>query len=139
MADACMFAEVDLMLAHLGIGPGSVAAVHSTSWRQEGPRQINTFMAVIKTGDFALERWPALPITVDLAEAVGKPFTHAPSEPPVPRYVDVLMHGLRHLRFLLEPGRDATTAAAMGDLWRRHLEPLDSALATMYDVQHQAV
>jgi len=139
MADACMFAEVGLLLEGLGVPDGDVAAVHSTSWRQEGPRQVDTFMAVIAAGGLVRNRWPAaLPVTADLAAVVGKPFTHAASGPPTPRYVDVLMHGLRHLHYLVE--HDATAAAALGELWRRHLGPFEPALAGMYDrLHHEAV
>ncbi len=35
----------------------------------------------------------------------GKPLDYEPSKPPTPRHIDVLMHGLRHLRFLIETCR----------------------------------
>lgn len=52
----------------------------------------------------------------------------------MPRYIDVLLHGLRHLRFLLDS--DATNAAALAEPWPQHLAPLTPALATMYDQHH---
>ena len=54
----------------------------------------------------------------------------------MPRYLDVLFHGLRHLHYLAQT--DATNAAAMGELWRRHLEPFEAALAGMYSEPHRA-
>jgi len=137
MADGEPHDEVESLLYQYGLDCDS-AMLHSTSWRVHGPSVILTYMAVIRADDFVCGIWPdAQPITADLATAVGKPLTHAPNEPPTPRFVDVLLHGLRHLRYLMQ--HDVTNAAAMGDLWRRHLEPLEPALATMYDVQHEAV
>ena len=137
MASSSPHAEIELELFRHG-ALDRVAVMHSTSWRADGTSVIVTYMAVIKTSGLVRERWPlALPISLDLADAVGKPPTHSPVEPPAPRYVDVLHHGLRHLHYLMD--HDVTNAAAMGELWRRHLEPLEPALATMYDVQHEAV
>src|SRR5271165_1416835 len=54
---------------------------------------------LVRTTDFVREAWPeARPINLDLAEVVGKPLSYRPSEAPTPRHIDVLMHGLRHLR-----------------------------------------
>jgi hypothetical protein len=77
-----------------------------------------------------------LPISLDLANAVGKPLPYPPTEPPAPRYVDVLLHGLRHLRFLLDT--DTGNSAALDDYWRRHLAALDPALTIMYNQDRQA-
>ena len=43
---------------------------------------------------------------------------------------DVLLHGLRHLKFQIGPWGDAEIAAAMDRNWRRHLHALKPALAT---------
>ena len=89
-------------------------------------------MAVIAIPGLARDAWPtALPISLDLANSVGKPLPYTPTEPPTPRYVDVLLHGLRHLRFLLDT--DTGNSAALDDYWRSHLAKLDPALATMYN------
>ncbi|TDC96024.1 hypothetical protein [Actinomadura sp. 7K507] len=112
------------------------ALLHSTSWRVDGPALLVTYMAVIGVTGLIRDRWPnALPVSLDLATAVGKPPTHSPLDPPAPRHIDVLIHGLRHLRFLLET--DATNAAALDENWRRHLSGLAPALAGMYDQHHQ--
>lgn len=109
-----------------------VALLHSTSWRVEGPRVILTYMAVVRSSDLVRETWPsAMPIDLDLVDAVGKPLSYKPSEPPTPRHIDVLMHGLRHLRFLLDT--DSVNAAAMDQYLQRHLARLNPAFAAMYD------
>ncbi len=113
-----------------------VSLLHSTSWRVDGPHVVLTYMAVIATPGLVRETWPtALPISLDLADSVGKALPHQPTEPPTPRYVDVLLHGLRHLRFLLDT--DPGNSAALNDSWRRHLAALSPALATMYHQERQ--
>ena len=137
MADSDVHFEVESLLAEHGCARGDTAALHSTSWRPAGPSLMHAYMAVLRTDGVACGRWPgARPVSAGLAEAVGKPPTHAATEAPVPRFIDVLMHGLRHLRFLMD--HDATNAAAMGDLWRQHLEPFEPALAGMYSERHEA-
>jgi hypothetical protein len=145
MADSDMHWEVEMALLAHGIGRESVIALHQTSasepgaveasaWtscRPYGTSIIHTYMAAVRPGGFARETWPAArPLTVDLAQAVGQPRPHGAADPPVPRDVDVLIHGLRHLKNLIETDDD--NAAALGELWRRHLEPFKPALAAMY-------
>lgn len=137
MADGDVHFEVEMLLAEHGIQATDTAVIHSTSWRPDGPAVVLTYMTVIRTEGAVRERWPsAQPITAELAEAVGKPPTHAANEVPVPRYIDVLIHGLRHLAYLRE--HDVTNAAAMGDLWRQHLEAFKPAMAGMYSEPHRA-
>lgn len=137
MADSEPHTEVEFQLATHDV-PGA-AVLHSTSWRTEGTSVIVTYVAVIDAGSAVRVAWPAaLPVTTVLAAEVGKPPTHAPTEAPAPRYIDVLMHGLRHLRWLADPANDATSAAAFPAYWRQHLAPLEPALATMYDEPHRA-
>jgi hypothetical protein len=108
-----------------------VSLLHSTSWRPDGPHIILTYVAVIKISAFARDTWPkALPITLGLVNNAGKPLPGSPTEAPTPRHIDVLMHGLRHLRFLLDT--DTTNAAALDDHWRHHLAGLEPALAGLY-------
>jgi len=136
MADGEPHAEVELLLYdHDALD--DVALLHSTSWRVDEACVLLTYMALIQSSELVRDRWPtARPISLALPEAVGKPPTNAANEPPSPRYIDVLMHGLRHLRFLLD--HDATAAAVMDANWRRHLANLEPALAGMYDQLHQA-
>ena len=137
MADSEPHAEVEILLYRAGLD-GAAGVLHSTSWRVHGPSVILTYMAVIRPDDFVRGRWPgALPVTADLAGAVGRPATHAANEPPAPSFADVLLHGLRHLRYLVDT--DATTAAAMGAEWRRHLRPLEPALAGLYSDLHEPI
>ena len=136
--------EVERILFDHGIDPGSenfmvtpdmsqVAVIHSTSWRPDGSSVVLTYMAVIKVGGYVLETWPdAAPLTAALPAAVGKAPPHGAAEVPMPRWVDVPLHGVRHLAFLAGPGGDAETAAALDANWLRHLAPLRPALATMY-------
>ena len=107
--------------------------IHSTSWRPDGPTIVLTYMAVVKADGYVRERWPAaVPVTAALPAAIGKAPPHGATEVPVPRVADVLLHGIRHLRFLISPEGDAETAAALDANWRRHLAPLRPALAEMF-------
>jgi hypothetical protein len=131
MADDEPHSEVEYALSHHAASD-HVELLHSTSWRVDGPIVVLTYMAVIGIPGLARDSWPtARPISLELANAVGKPLSYQPTEPPTPRYVDVLFHGLRHLRFLLDT--DAANGAALDDYWRRHLAALNPALATMYN------
>jgi hypothetical protein len=143
MADSDMHWEVEMTLLAHGIKdeivmlhqtsasePGAVEPAVWTSCRPRGTSIIHTYMAAIRPG-VVRERWPlALPITAWLMQEVGKPRSHGAAAPPLPRDVDVLHHGLRHLKNLVETDDD--NSAALGELWRRHLEPFKPALATMY-------
>jgi hypothetical protein len=137
-ADSEPHFEIELDLMARGIR-GKVALMHSTSWRVDYKLggHVDTYMVVLKADDLVRGIWPgARPITLAAVEKVGKPETHAPDEAPSPTHFHVLMHGLRHLRYLLD--HDTTSATAMGDLWRQHLEPFEPALAVMYSEQHPA-
>jgi hypothetical protein len=135
--------EVELLLFQHGIDPGDAVFIrlpadtprtdvlHSTSWRPQGPTIVLTYMAVVKAGGYVRERWPAAaPLTAALPAAVGKAPPHGAAEVPVPRLVDVPLHGLRHVRWLMD--YDAETSAALDANWRRHLTPLEPALFTMF-------
>jgi hypothetical protein len=106
--------------------------IHSTSWRPDGPFIVLTYVAVVGfTTDAVIDSWGgAKPIGLALADAVGPPQTNAANAPPIPRYVDVLLHAIRHLRFLLS--EDSTVAAELDEAWRRHLDVLRPVLAGMY-------
>ena len=123
--------ELELELFGHGIGRGQVALMHSTSWRADGPCLIVTYMVVVRADDLVRGIWRgARPVNMKTVDAVGKPPAHGPTEPPAPSDFHVLMHGLRHLRFLMD--WDPREAAAMGEQMQRHLEPLTPALAGMY-------
>ncbi len=137
--------EVELLLFQHDIDPDDAVfirlpletpraeVVHSTSWRPDGPTIVLTYMAVVKPGGYVRERWPAaVPVTAALPEAVGKAPPHGAAAVPVPRLVDVLLHGIRHLKFLATEDGDAETAAALDENWLRHLAPLKPALAKMF-------
>jgi hypothetical protein len=105
--------------------------VHSTSWRTDGAHIVLTYVAVFETDGLVLDRWPgALPVSADLLPAVGNPPPHGAAEVPVPRYVDVLHHALRHLAWLQRT--DDSARAALTGHWENHLEQLRPALAGMY-------
>jgi len=136
-ADSEPHFEVEMILAQSGVCSRATQVLHSTSWRVDGQTIILTYMAVIETDDLVRKNWPnARPISVTLPDAVGNPSTNAANEPPVPRYIDVLLHGLRHLRFLRD--HDATASNAMGSTWHEHLEPFAEALAGMYGTPHHS-
>ncbi len=138
--------EAELLLFGHDIDPDDVAAfvrlpastprtevIHSTSWRPDGPTIVLTYMAVVKVGGYALETWPyAAPVTPSLLAAVGPAPAHGAAQVPVPRVLDVLFHGMRHLKFLASDEGDAETATALDANWLRHLEPLRPALARMF-------
>ena len=129
-SDSEPHAELESELFARGVAD-RVALLHSTSWRIDQSGLIVTYMAVIKADDLVRGIWPrALPITLAAIGKVGKPAPHGPTEPPAPSAFHVLMHGLRHLRFLMD--WDPREAAAMGEQMQRHLEPLTPALAGMY-------
>jgi len=108
--------------------------LHSTSWRDAGPAVVLTYMAVVRAEGYVLEMWPdAAPVTTALPAETRKPRPHRAAQPPeYIRASDVLLHGLRHLKFQIGPWGDANIAAAMDRNWRRHLRELKPALATMY-------
>ncbi len=130
-SDAEPFWVVDELLSTIGVSQGDPLLVHSTSWRVEYPHIILTFIAVLPCDDYVHARWPeALPITPDLLDAAGNPLPHDPAGPPTPRHLDVLLHGVRHLRFLLET--DAGAQQALVEPWPTHLAEFQPALAGMY-------
>jgi hypothetical protein len=144
MADSDVHYEAELLLFSHGIDPGDAAAfitlppgapaagvIHSTSWRPDGPAIMLTYVAVIAAAGYVLDTWrDAVPVTAALPAAIGPAPPHRAAAVPAPRVADVLLHGIRHLRFLL--GYDAETAAALDAAWRRHLAPLEPALAVMF-------
>lgn len=136
MSDSEPHAEVqDTLWRHGALDPPLL--LHSTSWRVDQQGLLLTYMAVIDVHELVLDAWPgAQPVSLELANAVGKPLPYHPAEAPTPRYVDVLMHGLRHLRFLLET--DTGNAAALDENWRKHLKRLSPALSGMYLTERSA-
>lgn len=111
----------------------SLRLLHSTSWRhEEHYGVILTFIAVLDPGDrLVRERWPkASPISVELLRVVGNPAPHGPIATPLIRYVDVLYHAIRHLRFLTDT--DDTAREALTEYWRDHLRDMAPVLAGMY-------
>lgn len=140
-ADSDPHGEVELTLARFG-ALDATRTFHSTSWRPAPPRLVLTYIAVVEAGDAALLRWPdALPITRRLLEDVGKPYHQGPLEPPLPRFVDCLTHGIRHLRLLTDPDGDCydeAVASALGERWWPHLAGLRPALAGLYSEAHSA-
>lgn len=122
--------EVELLIAGHDVELPSL--LHSTSWRPDGSAIVLTYVAVLPCDGLVLSRWPgARPISADLLPIVGKPPAHGPAEVPVPRYVDVLHHGLRHMTYLMQT--DASARSALVGYWARHLAQLEPALAGMYE------
>lgn len=126
-------AATDLLTANGALR--EVKLLHSTSWRAEDATVVLTYVAVIECGEFARDRWGnATPISPDLPAAVGKPVPVKATEAPIPRSIDVLMHGLRHLQFLMQT--DAAARSALYGRWPGYLAAFRPALAGMYDHQH---
>jgi hypothetical protein len=111
--------------------------LHSTSWRVDGSGHVLlTYVGIVTTTEeYVRTRWPnALPVTAELSQTVGRPLTHAAAEPPTPRDIDVLMHAIRHLRFLADT--DESARSAMSPAWLRHLQTLRPALSGLYTDRH---
>jgi hypothetical protein len=123
--------EVEYLLANHGLAD-SAALLHSTSWRMDEHAVVLTYMSVIKSAGPIPETWAdARPVSAALLAVVGQPAPSPVTAPPAPRYIDVLMHGIRHLRFLMDS--DSAARDALPDMWRRHLEPITPVLAGMYE------
>lgn len=131
-ADSDAHAEVELVMAAQGrVARDEVKLLHSTSWREEGPSTVLTYVAVLDCPGPVRGHWSdAAPCGPRLARFVGRPASHPATAPPVPRHSDVLMHALRHLRMLWETDDDAREA--MGPTLGGHLETLRPVLAGMY-------
>jgi hypothetical protein len=136
-ADGQPQAEVEYVLWSRGAAERTEFA-HSTSWRVDGPHIVLTYIAVVSVDELVRDTWPsASPISARLANVVG-PATSGPAlSEPVPRHIDVLFHGIRHLRFLLDT--DATAQRALIDPWPRHLARLQPALAGMYTAEEEPI
>jgi hypothetical protein len=105
---------------------------HSTSWRPEQTSVTLSYIGVAKLDQpLVLDQWPdAKPISAALMTAVGRPTAVQPNEAPLPRHIDVLLHGIRHLRFLMDT--DEPARAILSNDWRRHLAMLEPSLSGMY-------
>lgn len=113
-------------------GGSVVRLVHSPSWRVDGESVVLTYLAIIECSSLVRHEWPeAIPVSTEALDAVGKPVVHEPTGPPTPRHIDVLAHGLRHLRFLLET--DSQSRGAMDATWRAHLAEYEPSLSGMYE------
>jgi hypothetical protein len=131
MADEDIHANVELEMWRPGLDHADVPLLHSTSWHQHWGSAMHTYMAMVRQPGYVVDNWPgAMPISTWLPGEVGQPLRHDPAEPPNPRYIDVMLHGLRHLLFLQM--YDDDHAAKFDGLWRRHLEAFTPALAKMY-------
>jgi hypothetical protein len=136
-ADNEPHAELELLIyQHMGAVRADL--YHSTSWRADGPHVILTYVAVFHSDlEFVRGRWAdALPITPEMYEKVGRPPSHEPTDPPTPRYVDVLLHAIRHLRFLKDT--DASARAAMTPAMQERLSAWEPALSGMYGEHQQS-
>jgi hypothetical protein len=127
---------VEAMLSENGMR-ARAEIIHSTSWRHDDESLVLTYVAVLEPAEYVRDDWPqALPVTLSMANEVGRPPEHAPMEPPAPRYVDVLLHAIRHLRFLVD--YDTITRDHMPARLINWLRPLEPALAGLYDPHKQA-
>jgi len=120
---------------------GAVPILHSTSWRAEPLEIVVHYLAVVDVDGMVRESWPhAKPISPRLAEVAGQPKTHAAAAPPEEvRYIDILRHAIRHLRFLTDPdsdGYDATIARSLPSSWHPHMPAIRPATAHMFGRIH---
>jgi hypothetical protein len=110
--------------------------IHSTSWRPKKQRLLLTYMAVvaIEPDTPVLQLWPEARVAISrrLLRAYGPPIPHAAWEAPSPRPADVLVHGIRHLRFMQEFGTPDQQRVLSTPHWAKHLELLKPALAGYY-------
>lgn len=139
MDDSDPHAEVKALLSARGIRPrtegGTLAYLHSTSWRPARFGLVVTYVAVIDVGGLVVDEWPAArPLRPRLAEAVGPPAPHASTERPEPRDIDVLWHALGHVRQQLRV--NANARRDIPAVVQRQLELLDETFAGMYEVEY---
>jgi hypothetical protein len=131
MADEDVHANAELELMQHSVRLGDVMLLHSTSWRSDGSAIVLAYIAAVRCPGPVLESWPtALPISPLLPGEVGRPQSHGAADPPLPRFVDCLLHAVRHLAFLRD--WDASAAAALDDHWLSQLDGIRPALAGMY-------
>lgn len=143
-ADNSIHFLIESLLSKNGFDPrppaqgGDCLMIHSTSWRPYGPRMLHTYLAAVRPRGLAMDTWPdAIPITPDLwaADAAGKPPTHGATEEPIPRTLDVLIHGIGHFKWQIN--HNATHRRALGTLWRMGVRPFKETLAEMYEEIHE--
>ncbi len=134
-ADSSPHGEADLLLATHDAR--QVPVLHSTSWRAERHRIVLTYLAVLATegtGAGAVRaEWPnSYPLDPQaLLGEVGPPSSWTGSSSPDPRMLDVVLHALRHLAFLIMT--DGEVAEKLPPVWAQHLALASPALAGMYD------
>lgn len=132
-ADDEPHSEVNFLLAEHAVDTVT-RFVHSTSWRVDGPAVVLTYVAAVAIGDAldVKDRFPnALPIGGFLLESAGQAEPGPATSAPAPRHLDVLMHAVRHLAFLLD--YDDTAGRVLDGLgFAGHLRALGPALAGMY-------
>jgi len=134
-ADGDPLFEVKLLVSMHNPGM-QLDLIHSTSWRVDGQSILLTWVGIARVDNLVIDQWPnALPVTAKLFEKVGNPITHAANEPPTPRDIDVLMHAVRHLRFLRDT--DESAREVMTEAWLRHLASWEPALSGMYSEPHK--
>lgn len=135
-ADSNPFHECKLLMATHGLGEDDLIELHGTSDRTEGSTLITTHYATVKCEGPVLEHWEdAQPIHLELAVAVGPAPEHGPTQLPVKiRYIDTLLHALRHLRHQMDADARCHALYEPYPLWRQHLAVLAPALAQMYGV-----
>jgi hypothetical protein len=133
-ADTDIQDEAMLAVTIHGVARDDVKLLHSSSWRDTGRAMVATFVAIVDAkGQHVRARWPqAKPITAEMMAAVAAGrWQHDPDMPPVPRVIDVLLHGLRHLEFLRRT--DSNVRKAFDANWRHALSGLEPALAGLYE------
>jgi hypothetical protein len=139
MAGSEPHADVEQELTDRGVR-SDTTFLHSTSWRVDGGFLIVTYVAIVSRPGLAQDHWAdPLLISMNMVDLVGKPRPHSPTGPPAPRHIDVLLHALRHLRFLIRPTGDRTAQAVLAEPWPTHLAQFDAALAGMYSQVHRSI
>lgn len=135
-ADSDPLAECKMLLERHGIDEDHLIEIHGTSTRTDGPRLLATHYATVDCPGPVIQHWPAAhPIDLALAQHYGRAPSHLPTEAPMPRDADVLLHALRHLWARLEYDQDAIDAYRERPLWGLHLQTLSPALARMYGAE----
>lgn len=126
--------EVELLLRARDVFDDT-QLLRSTSWRMDRaePRMVLTYVAVVSAGEPVTAAWPdASPLTADALREVGSPRPGPATDSPVVRTIDVVLHGLRHLKFLLDTRTDCDACSALSEPWPQHLSRLSTVLAAMY-------
>lgn len=121
----------ELLIRHCIPAP---TLLHGTSWREDGSATMHTYVAIVPVDGLVRQRYgEAEPVSRLTPMLVGPPIPAEADARPRVRYIDVLMHAVRHLRFLM--ATDAAARSVLAPPWPQHLGAFEPVLSGMYDFE----